>query len=211
MRSRDLPRCGPGQATVVRVAEPDRRLGVGAVERVQEAAARQVRTTVEGRVGVVVDRQPLSLLCNRSGNGPKLGRLQSQDISSLRIGQRLGPITPYQWHPQISSNTTNWPDSPQVSPRSLTFSREQSLRQTFASSPALLAHYAMSRKIVVSSVSRQTMKGSDSVVAIGVRRHGVGRDNGSRRRLPYVEGALQRSPFPTSSILLARNAPNLDR
>jgi hypothetical protein len=55
-----------------------------------------------------------------------------------------------------------------VSPCSLTFSREQGLRQTFASSLALLAHYAMSRKIVVSSVSRQTIKDSDSVVAIGV-------------------------------------------
>ena len=37
--------------------------------------------------------------------------------------------------------------------------------------------YAMSRTLMVPSVSMHTMKGTSAVVAIGVDRHGVGRDN----------------------------------
>jgi hypothetical protein len=44
----------------------------------------------------------------------------------------------------------------------------------------------MSRKIVVSSVSRRTMKGSDSVVVIGVRRHEASGDNSAHQGHPRL-------------------------
>src|SRR5215207_415135 len=86
MRSRDLFWPGPGLAPVVRVAEIDRSLGVGAVERVQEAGAREVRTTIVGRVGVVVDRQPFLV----EEHGP-VGRADPT-ARTVHHGDRLAPV-----------------------------------------------------------------------------------------------------------------------
>jgi hypothetical protein len=44
--------------------------------------------------------------------------------------------------------------------------------------------YAMSRTSTAHSESRRALNGSP-VVVIGVDRHGVGRDNSARLRLPY--------------------------
>ena len=59
VRAGDLLRRRPRPAPVVRVAEPDRRLGVRAVGPVQEPRGREIGTAVMGRGRVVVDRQPL--------------------------------------------------------------------------------------------------------------------------------------------------------
>jgi hypothetical protein len=56
--------------------------------------------------------------------------------------------------------------------------------------------YAFSRISATPSGLRQTLKCS-SVVVIGVRLHGVGRDNNSLRCLSYMEGVL-RSSHPRS-------------
>ena len=42
-----------------------------------------------------------------------------------------------------------------------------------------LAHYAVSRRSIIPSVSRRTLN-RNAIIAIGVDRHGVGRDNGAR-------------------------------
>ena len=48
----------PGEAAVVRIAQPDRRLRVAPVEAVQEARRRHVRAAVVRRARVVVDGDP---------------------------------------------------------------------------------------------------------------------------------------------------------
>jgi hypothetical protein len=51
-----------------------------------------------------------------------------------------------------------------------------------------LAHYAMNRKFIKPSTCRLALNRS-AVVVIGVRRGGVGRDNGARRGFAYAVGS----------------------
>ena len=60
-----------------------------------------------------------------------------------------------------------------------------------------LAHYAMSRRSAAPSESRRTVKVTLAVVAIGVDRHGDGRDNGVRWHLDRLLTGVCTTPVST--------------
>ena len=120
MRPGDLLGSAPGEAAVVGVAEPDRRLGVGALLGVEEPAGGHVGPPVVRGARVVVDRQPFLVVED--------GLVGRADPSALALehGGRLAPVdaaverltetSPWAtkappWPPMFSScaiNTTPW-------------------------------------------------------------------------------------------------------